>query len=168
MIKNCRDCKIELTYENWYPSDLRAKNYLCKKCKQKRLRDVNKRYRARNREEWNIYMKDWIKRNPEKVKANRRRFYQKHKKEIMEQQRLRRRLLYEMFGGRCVFCGKGLEEKRLWVLHQKNGEKHPCHHEYYAKHREDFFLVCKRCHGGIHFAHDILGLDWKVISAKVG
>ncbi len=61
------------------------------------------------------------------------------------------------FGGECIFCHEKLGKVQL-ILHEIHGKRHSSNSSYYVKHKEDFVLVCRYCHGGIHFLINKLGM----------
>ena len=65
MIHNCRVCEVELDDDNWYLSNQKCRNYICKECvlKNQRL------YREANRDKVNAASRLYCENNPEKAKA---------------------------------------------------------------------------------------------------
>lgn len=61
MVK-CKECNIELTDENWYPTSQRKHYYICKKCLYLKTKPLIYNWRKENPQEWkNIQKKSNIK-----------------------------------------------------------------------------------------------------------
>ena len=81
-VKTCTKCK-ETKPTTEFPKHSQQKSGLdpqCKACKSARMA----LYRAANKEKGSDYAKAWAAANPEKKKANKKRYYDRHAKDVIE------------------------------------------------------------------------------------
>lgn len=93
--------------------------------------------------------------NEETRKAHNRKWRWKVREEV-----------YTILGDKCVLCGR---VKNL-VLHEIYGKKHQlwCSAVEARKRPKDFRLLCKwKCHTGVHFCMERLGMTWKEIEGSI-
>lgn len=166
------------------------KNKEKEKAYQKRYRQKNKeklkvrrrQYCQENKEQINAYAKQYWKENKERLNANKRRCW----KEKNEQRNARQRQYYQenkeqirihdkrcyrgnreealnLFGNCCYFCSKGKDKRRL-EFHKKDGNSHPLPSAILAlKSPNEWTLLCRPCHKGVHFCMEILEMTWDEI-----
>ena len=78
--KTCRVCGELLNSDNWYLSQHKNSNYICKECSAENARLYQKDnrdeisaqqhlYYKENKDKINVYIREWRKNNPEKAKA---------------------------------------------------------------------------------------------------
>lgn len=94
--------------------------------------------------------------------AERKEYHNKWNRE--DRQRKRTEAL-ELFGRKCCLCGRASPEKHL-VFHRKDGLRHSLSNTagLVLKNPKDWALVCRyRCHIGVHFCMNYLGMKWKEI-----
>jgi len=108
------------------------------------------------------YWKRWKLRNPEKVKEQKRAYYQRHKEEITEKKKQRFKqyrdeLCPKLIGDQCFICGS----KVLLEYHEKNNNRHRKDIQYVYAHHKDFVRLCIGCHKWVTWGYRILGLTWE-------
>lgn len=81
------------------------------------------------------------------------------KQASLRQKERRKRILLEVFGEKCFFCGN----ERTRILHRKDGTKHLRRLNIILAEKEKYVRVCQQCHRGVHFAMEFFGLDWNGI-----
>jgi len=86
-----------------------------------------------------------------------------HDKKYREERnaKLEAKILH-ILGKSCAICRKTVTQKHK-RFHNKYFRRHPSGPDYVLKHIEEFVLVCWKCHQGLHFLHDILGMSWEQI-----
>lgn len=115
------------------------------------------------------YMREWRKKNREKVLAYKRDYRQKHWKEYLEYRKdrreKRRALLSDLLGTKCFMCGVNGSHGERTVWHEKNGIAHPqltdVSIEWFKKHIDKFVTLCYRCHNLVTELTRQWGLIWE-------
>lgn len=91
--------------------------------------------------------------------------YYENKEKILEKKKKKREQIIEkilqQFGRTCFICGTDVKVKYKFAFHEISGRKHK--NAEYLKNPENFVLLCKRCHLGVHFCMELLSLSWKEI-----
>jgi len=105
----CRECGVKLTDENWYASNKKTHNYICKKCNYER----DKKWQQNNREVYNQIVKKWRQNNRDKYNQSQRELNHQLRDEAID-----------AYGGKCKCCGETRREF-LTIDHiDGNGRKH--------------------------------------------
>lgn len=93
-----------------------------------------------------------------------------------------REKLVTLFGAKCYLCGRTCKDKdgTNFSFHEIHGKKHDESMWYVDKHKEDFRLLCKKCHRFVHRLFNNLKValqqkireidcsDWKSLNAFLG
>jgi len=76
-----------------------------------------------------------------------------------------RRKADEVFGTKCFFC----ENRKKLTLHNKKGERHPTWLTARLALRNpiEWVRLCHKCHRGVHFCMEAMGMDWEEIETVV-
>jgi len=81
----------------------------------------------------------------------------------------RKKLMLEYFGEECYFCKFIANKKGVWtILHRKDGKEHkkPCTwtiEDLKNLDVENYVRLCGRCHHGVHWCMEYLGMSWEDI-----
>ncbi len=130
--RNCFICGKEYQATN-------GRNETCsEECKKKRKGRYDKEYLKQHPEISRIASKNWQQNNKDKVNERAKERWRKDKKLQIRNhtnELIRRKGISKY--GECELCGK-LSEREV-------------HHIKYAK--EDFILICQKCHQKIHYGH---------------
>jgi hypothetical protein len=124
-----------------------SKKYCSAECRKLGHKISVEKYLSKNKKEHNLRSKIWRDENKEKVLDMQRNW---RKRKMVE--------IQQMFGEKCSFCGSSPKKNRL-CLHEIHGKKHSPHVQYYLKHKEDFILICRRCHTALHFLIEVANLE---------
>lgn len=78
------------------------------------------------------------------IQKRRRKYYQKVKEKVNK-----------YFGHTCIICKRS---KGMICKHEKNYKEHPRDLYYIFNHKEDFIILCTRCHQFVHVLYEQFGL----------
>ena len=93
-----------------------------------------------------------------------------YQKQLAQQRKCRsdnRERAFALLGYKCFFCPQ--DSKRALVFHEIHGEYHDTrdYHRKVLQNPQDFAVVCKKCHTGVHFCMEHFGLDWEGIKEQM-
>lgn len=71
---------------------------------------------------------------------------------------------FTLLGSRCCFCPQF--NKKALVFHEIHGKPHITNDAFRTvlRNPENFVVLCKKCHTGVHFCMEVLGFTWKDIA----
>jgi len=74
---------------------------------------------------------------------------------------------FALLGSKCFFCTQ--RNKKALVFHERHGNYHDTRDCFRSvlRNPQDFVVVCKRCHTGVHFCMETFGLDWEAIKEQM-
>lgn len=112
---NCRVCNVELTDENWNPSQQKNKDCICKVCASQKTKE----YYNKNKDLRGGYHIKYAKEHAEALKEYRKNYYNRQ-----IERRIHNFFKY-LWGDFCVKCGIELNDMN-WGVTRKNNNNHIC------------------------------------------
>lgn len=89
-----------------------------------------------------------------------------YQKQLVQQRKCRsdnRERAFTLLGSRCCFCPQF--NKKALVFHEIHGKYHDTrdYHRKVLQNPQDFVVLCKKCHTGVHFCMKVFGFTWEKI-----
>lgn len=99
-----------------------------------------------------------------------KRYYLKNKEKLDKkaaEYRVRmKQEAFKLFGNHCVLCKYDVIERLRF--HRKDGESHSSPTWRLAlKNPDEYALVCRMCHRGVHFCMEVLNMLWTEITVYI-
>jgi len=140
----CPHCRRIKSLNDFYTRKNGKLSLPCKECS--RTTHRNRYYEIKNQ----------ILRDTEEFKAKRRVIskrwmdsFPEKRKQIVENHYFQKRgKVLELLGNICFICG---EIPKRFNCHEIHNKKHPKDWNYILTHKDDFVILCNKCHANFHF-----------------